>query len=114
MHEREVAALKVATPELLVETWSTLLGPADRAALTGRLAEFLLELSLAGIEPSSDGWFDDEAAFTVPGASTSPRSACRYSSARASRTGSSPSATASGSPSTSPGPRPGSAPWTDT
>ena len=66
VHEREVAALKAATPELLVETWSTLLGPADRAALTGRLAEFLLELSLAGIEPSSDGWFDDEAAFTVP------------------------------------------------
>jgi pimeloyl-ACP methyl ester carboxylesterase len=64
--ERDRAELLGATPEQLVEAWTTLLGPADRAVLTGRLAAYVLECTREGIEASLDGWFDDDIAFTVP------------------------------------------------
>ena len=64
--ERDREEILGATPEGLVEAWTTLLGPADRAVLTGSLAEFLIDSIRAGIEQSLDGWFDDDVAFTLP------------------------------------------------
>jgi pimeloyl-ACP methyl ester carboxylesterase len=64
--ERDRQELLAASPEQLVEAWNTLLGPADRAVLTGRFAAFVLEHSRAGIERSLDGWFDDDVAFSRP------------------------------------------------
>jgi len=65
-HERELAGMLETTPEQLVDVWPTILGPADRAVLTGELAEFVLESSRAGVLPSSDGWFDDDVVFAGP------------------------------------------------
>jgi len=65
-HEREVVELTDVTPEQLVEAWHTLLGPADRAVLTGALAEFTLAHIHAGLDPSTDGWFDDDLCFVRP------------------------------------------------
>jgi pimeloyl-ACP methyl ester carboxylesterase len=64
--ERDRQELLAVSPEQLVEAWTTLLGPADRAVLTGRLAAFLLESIRIGIEGSLEGWFDDDVAFTRP------------------------------------------------
>jgi pimeloyl-ACP methyl ester carboxylesterase len=61
--ERDRDEFRGISPEQLVEAWNTLLGPADRAVLTGRIAAFVLENTLAGIDPSLDGWFDDDVAF---------------------------------------------------
>ncbi len=65
-HEREREGVRGATPEQLLEAWSSILGPADREVLTERLVEFALESIAAGIEPSSDGWFDDDLVFVEP------------------------------------------------
>lgn len=62
--ERDREDLRASTPEQLVEAWATLLGPADRAVLTGRIAAFVIESTLAGIDASLDGWFDDDVALT--------------------------------------------------
>ena len=64
--ERERQNLLSATPEQLVELWSTLLGPADREVATGEFAAALLEHIRAGLEPSVDGWLDDDVAFVSP------------------------------------------------
>jgi pimeloyl-ACP methyl ester carboxylesterase len=65
-HELEVAELRAATADQLVDAWSTLLGPADREVLGGSLAGELLAQMLAGIEPSSDGWLDDDRMWVRP------------------------------------------------
>jgi pimeloyl-ACP methyl ester carboxylesterase len=62
--EQDRAQFRAISPEQLVEAWETLLGPADRTVLTGRIAAFVIESTLAGIDPSLDGWFDDDVAFT--------------------------------------------------
>lgn len=64
--ERDRKDVLAASPEELVEVWKTLLGPADREVLTGQLAQFVLDSCRAGVEGSSDGWFDDEVALTKP------------------------------------------------
>jgi pimeloyl-ACP methyl ester carboxylesterase len=64
--ERDRTELLGATPEGVVEALSTLLGPADREALTGEVAAFLLESVRIGIEGSLGGWFDDDIAFATP------------------------------------------------
>jgi pimeloyl-ACP methyl ester carboxylesterase len=64
--ERERQELLAASPEELVDALETLLGPADREVLTGRIGAFLLENIRAGVEGSLDGWFDDGVAFTRP------------------------------------------------
>ena len=64
--ERDRKELLSTTPEKLVETWRTLLGPADREVATGELAAALLKHIRAGVEQSLDGWFDDDVAFTLP------------------------------------------------
>jgi pimeloyl-ACP methyl ester carboxylesterase len=65
-HDVEAAELRSVTAEQLIDAWSSLLGPSDRTVLNGALAEFLLDLTLTGMEVSSDGWFDDEEAFVRP------------------------------------------------
>jgi pimeloyl-ACP methyl ester carboxylesterase len=64
--ERDRESLLATTPEQLVDVLTTLLGPADREALTGRAAAFLLDSARAGIESSLDGWVDDDLAFARP------------------------------------------------
>jgi pimeloyl-ACP methyl ester carboxylesterase len=63
---RDRADLLAATPGQLVELWQTLLGPADRLVATDTFAQFLLDHIRAGIEPSGDGWFDDDLVFLRP------------------------------------------------
>jgi pimeloyl-ACP methyl ester carboxylesterase len=65
-HEVEAAEMRAATPELIVEAWRTLLGPADRSVLTGELAEYVVESFRTGTEIDTNGWFDDEEAFVHP------------------------------------------------
>ena len=64
--ERDRQNLLSATPEQLVELWSTLLGPADREVATGEFAAALLEHIRVGLEPGADGWVDDDVAFVSP------------------------------------------------
>jgi len=64
--ERDAAELAAATPESLVEAWATLLGAADRAVASGRLAAYLLEGMSHAIDVTRDGWFDDDRAFVRP------------------------------------------------
>ena len=65
-HELELGGVRRATVEHFLEAWSSIIGPADREALTGDLVEFALESIAAGIEPASDGWFDDDLVFVKP------------------------------------------------
>jgi pimeloyl-ACP methyl ester carboxylesterase len=64
--DRDRQQLLGSSPDQLVEAWTTLLGPADRDALTGRFAEHVLASVRAAITRTLDGWFDDDIAFTVP------------------------------------------------
>ena len=64
--DRDLADFLAATPETVVEVLLTLLGPADKAVLSEKLAVFMLESSRAGIIPSSDGWFDDDVVVVEP------------------------------------------------
>lgn len=64
--EKQREELLSATPEQLVDLWQTLLGPSDREVATGVLAAFLLDHMRAGIDPSGDGWIDDDLAFVAP------------------------------------------------
>lgn len=55
-----------ARPEELVQVMGSLLGPQDRAVLTGGFVEFLLECYHHGLEHGVDGWVDDDLAFLEP------------------------------------------------
>lgn len=50
----------------LIAGMQTLLGDEDRAVLTGKLAEFFLEVDRHAFEPGVDGWVDDDLAFARP------------------------------------------------
>jgi len=52
-----------ADPEEIAAALLSLLGPPDRAVLTGEVAEFLHEATRLGIEERIDGWVDDDFAF---------------------------------------------------
>jgi pimeloyl-ACP methyl ester carboxylesterase len=65
-HELELEGVRSATPEQFLEAWGSIIGPADREVLTGDLVEFALESIAAGIEPSDEGWFDDDLVFVKP------------------------------------------------
>lgn len=52
------------TPEHLYTTLESLLSDADRAVLTGEVAEYMHESSRLGLSRGIDGWFDDDLAFT--------------------------------------------------
>jgi pimeloyl-ACP methyl ester carboxylesterase len=64
--ERQREELLSITPAELVESWQTLLGPADLEVATGAFADFLLEHLRAGVEQTGEGWFDDDVAFMHP------------------------------------------------
>ena len=64
--ERDREEILNTSPEELVDVLETLLGPADREVLTGRIAASMLESMREAIERSLDGWFDDGVAFTKP------------------------------------------------
>jgi pimeloyl-ACP methyl ester carboxylesterase len=64
--ERDLADLVNSTPSGLVDVLQTLLGPSDKAVLTAELAEFMLDSVRAGVEPSSEGWFDDDLVIVKP------------------------------------------------
>jgi pimeloyl-ACP methyl ester carboxylesterase len=65
-HELELATVRDATADAFLEAWRTILSAPDVEVLTRELVEFSLENIRAGIEPSSDGWFDDDLVFTKP------------------------------------------------
>jgi pimeloyl-ACP methyl ester carboxylesterase len=52
-----------AEPEEIAASLLSLLGPPDRAVLTGEVAEFLHEAIRLGIEKRLEGWVDDDFAF---------------------------------------------------
>ncbi len=64
--ERDRTEMLGLSPEELRQMFETLLGDADRAALTGSLAAWVHEDMRHGIEPSADGWIDDDLAFAAP------------------------------------------------
>ena len=61
--EREAEDVCNAQPEDLRRLMETLLGDEDRAVLTGRLAEYMIECDLHALAPGVDGWVDDDLAF---------------------------------------------------
>jgi pimeloyl-ACP methyl ester carboxylesterase len=65
-HEKNVAAMLAANREETLEFLDSLLGPADRAVLTGSLVDFMFESTHAGIVPSAEGWFDDGLVWVGP------------------------------------------------
>ena len=55
-----------STPATIVESMQSLLSPVDAAALTEDLAGFLLDSFRAGIRESTEGWVEDDLAFSMP------------------------------------------------
>jgi pimeloyl-ACP methyl ester carboxylesterase len=55
-----------ASAEDLVAVLATLLGPEDRAVLSGAFAEYMVECDAHALEPGVDGWLDDDIAFLHP------------------------------------------------
>jgi len=64
--ERDLAQLTSLGPEGLVESWHSLLGPADAEVANGRLAAYIIDCVRDGVGQSLDGWFDDDLAFVRP------------------------------------------------
>jgi pimeloyl-ACP methyl ester carboxylesterase len=54
------------TPESLAAAWESLLGAADRAALSGALAAFLHRGAGEAVKDGVEGWLDDDLAFASP------------------------------------------------
>ena len=61
--EQEAKDVLAAEPEDLLRLVETLLGPADRAVLTGAFAAWLLASDKTALAPGVDGWVDDDLAF---------------------------------------------------
>jgi pimeloyl-ACP methyl ester carboxylesterase len=64
--EPQAAGFLAASAEELREQLHTLLGDVDREALTGELAEHLLDSAAQGLAGGVDGWLDDDVAFVAP------------------------------------------------
>ena len=64
--ERDRTHMLSLSTEDVRQMFETLLGAADRAALTGPLAEWLHQSSGHGLAPGADGWIDDDLAFVAP------------------------------------------------
>jgi pimeloyl-ACP methyl ester carboxylesterase len=64
--EPQAAGFLAASAEELREQLHTLLGDVDREALTGELAEHLLDSAAHGLAGGVDGWLDDDVAFVAP------------------------------------------------
>jgi pimeloyl-ACP methyl ester carboxylesterase len=65
-HETEFASIRDATADGLLDAWGSVLSEPDVRVMTHGFARFALDNIRAGIEPSSDGWFDDDLVFTNP------------------------------------------------
>jgi pimeloyl-ACP methyl ester carboxylesterase len=63
--ERDRAELLEATADDLRQAFDTLLGDADRAALTGAFAGWQYDSMAHGIRDTGDGWIDDNLAFVA-------------------------------------------------
>jgi pimeloyl-ACP methyl ester carboxylesterase len=59
----EYLAADVATTAALMHT---LLGPADQAAFTGELGEYIVESVRCGLAPGDEGWWEDGVALIAP------------------------------------------------
>jgi pimeloyl-ACP methyl ester carboxylesterase len=55
-----------ATAADVFDDLGSLLSPVDAAMMTGELAEYFVEMGRSGLEPGSDGWWDDEMAMLAP------------------------------------------------
>jgi pimeloyl-ACP methyl ester carboxylesterase len=66
LEEHVAPGLRAATVDDLVSAWSTLLGDADRAALSGTLVAWVVEAVAHGIAGGLDGYVDDMLAFVSP------------------------------------------------
>jgi pimeloyl-ACP methyl ester carboxylesterase len=64
--ERDRTEMLALSAEEMRKVFDTLLGDADRAALTGALATWLHECTAHGLADSADGWIDDDLAFVAP------------------------------------------------
>jgi pimeloyl-ACP methyl ester carboxylesterase len=64
--EHEAESMRNATPEQVAQLMITLLGPEDRAVLTGGLAEHFVESGRHAFAVGVDGWLDDDLAFVRP------------------------------------------------
>jgi pimeloyl-ACP methyl ester carboxylesterase len=64
--EKDGAPVLAADALALVEAWSSLLSPPDVAILTIDNAQFLIAYVRAGTEKSTEGWAEDDLAFTAP------------------------------------------------
>ena len=64
--EPQAAGFLAASADELREQMHTLLGDVDREALTGELAEHLLDSAAHGLAGGVDGWLDDDVAFVAP------------------------------------------------
>jgi pimeloyl-ACP methyl ester carboxylesterase len=65
-HEEEVKGVLDTTADELLAAWGTIFSDADRAVMSGELAEWVLGNIRDGILPSSEGWFDDDVVFVRP------------------------------------------------
>lgn len=65
-HREERVEMLETSAEGLLEVLASLLSAADKAVLTGELAEFLIESTRVGMQPGDDGWWDDDVAFVEP------------------------------------------------
>ncbi len=64
--ESDRLELLEVTPEGLLEVLKTLLAPVDAQALTGGLAQYMVDSARSGLAPGSDGWWEDDVAFVEP------------------------------------------------
>ncbi|HZS94383.1 MAG TPA: alpha/beta hydrolase [Chloroflexota bacterium] len=64
--EEMSAHLRETTGAEIVEAFESLLPAADRAVLTGEFADDMAANFHEAVRVSSDGWIDDDLAFTVP------------------------------------------------
>lgn len=64
--ERDAADLRDAEPEQLADAMRPHLSGVDAAALTGELAEHLLDSFKTGLAPGIEGWIEDDLAFVSP------------------------------------------------
>ena len=62
----EAEEIRAAGPERLVAVMETLLGPEDRAVLSGAFVEYLLKADRHALADGVDGWVDDDLAFLAP------------------------------------------------
>ncbi len=60
--ESQVPGLLSATPDHLIQAFSSLLGPVDVAAMAEGLADYMLSCFREGIQERRDGWIDDDLA----------------------------------------------------